>query len=151
MPEFTLNQPIETRDPQIEVTSGNAPLPIGRLRFQLVVVDDAGNESLPSTVEVIVADTARPTAVLDAPEKVGFGESFKLSGERSVDIGGQIATYRWMLIEAPTPPRGPTRPTDPVIRPTDPVVRPIDPVVRPINPVINPDLGGTVRRPTPPQ
>ncbi len=42
MVSFTLRQPIETREPKIEVDRG---LPPGIYRFSLVVTDDGGNES----------------------------------------------------------------------------------------------------------
>jgi hypothetical protein len=104
---FKVNVPIETTEPKIEVTVGpDSSLPKGRVRFQLVVVDDSGNESSPDTVDVIIQDTQRPTAVLDAPRAVEFGNSFTLLGDRSLDIGGRIVTYRWTLIEARERPRG---------------------------------------------
>jgi len=68
MPEFRAGQPVVTDTPEVEVTvAANAPLPAGRHRFQLVVEDDSGNISAPSITEVIVRDTQKPTAVLDAP------------------------------------------------------------------------------------
>jgi hypothetical protein len=99
MPQFVTNQPIETTEPEVEVTvNPQAPLPVGRHRFQLVVVDDSGNVSEPDVVEVIVKDTSRPTAVLQAPREVNFGQSFPLSGRQSSDIGGRIVRYRWTLL-----------------------------------------------------
>lgn len=102
MPEFLPNQPISTEDSKIEVTIGaNNPFKVGRHVFQLIVVDDAGNESLPDTQEVFVLDTERPTARLEIqPPRVQFGKSFALSGERSVDLGGgRIVKYIWTLVE----------------------------------------------------
>jgi hypothetical protein len=100
MPEFRTGEPIETVEPEIEVTATPArPLPVGRNRFQLVVVDDSGNVSAPATVEVIVRDTTNPTAVLDAPREIEFGRSFQLSGRRSSDIPpARIVSYRWTLL-----------------------------------------------------
>jgi hypothetical protein len=87
-------------EPSIEVTvSQEAPLPVGRHRFQLVVVDDSGNESAPSVAEVIVRDTQKPTAILDAPKVVDVGSSFQLSGARSSDIGGKIVRYIWTRLD----------------------------------------------------
>ncbi|HEY7319265.1 MAG TPA: hypothetical protein VIE89_16995 [Candidatus Binatia bacterium] len=99
MAQFVINQTIETAESEIEVTvNPQAPLPVGRQRFQLVVVDDSGNVSEPDVVEVIVKDTLKPTAVLQAPREVNFGQSFQLSGKQSSDIGGKIVRYRWTLL-----------------------------------------------------
>jgi len=100
MATFLPGQPIATSDASIEVTvSPASPLAPGRHRFQLVVVDDSGNESVPSIAEVVVIDDKRPTAVLDAPARVSFGASFRLSGARSTDLPpGRIHEFRWMLI-----------------------------------------------------
>ncbi len=100
MPEFRTGVPIETADPVVEVTvTPTSPLAAGRHQFQLVVVDDSGNASTPSVVEVIVRDTQKPTAVLDAPREVESGNSFQLSGRRSSDIPpGRIVSYRWTLL-----------------------------------------------------
>jgi len=100
MPEFRAGQPVVTDTPEVEVTvAPNAPLPAGRHRFQLVVADDSGNSSDPSVVEVIVRDTQKPTAVLDAPREVELGRSFQLSGRRSSDIGGRIVRYTWTRLD----------------------------------------------------
>ncbi len=89
MAEFTVNQDVATDQPVGEVTvSANKPLPIGRQRFRLVVVDDSGNKSAPDEVEVIIADQSAPTAVLNAPKVVGFGQKFNLDGSKSFDVGG---------------------------------------------------------------
>ncbi|MEM1143214.1 MAG: hypothetical protein AAGI88_11580 [Pseudomonadota bacterium] len=100
MARFRPNNPVTTDTPTVEVTiDSDQPLPIGRSRFRLTVTDDSGNESTPADVDVIIRDTQRPTAVLDAPTVVNYGESFTLSGERSTDIGGRIVRYRWELLE----------------------------------------------------
>ncbi len=102
MPQFVANQTIETPESEIEVTvNPQAPLPVGRHRFQLVVVDDSGNVSEPDVVEVIVKDASKPTAVLQAPREVNFGQSFQLTGKQSFDIGGRIVRYRWTLLPRP--------------------------------------------------
>jgi len=100
MATFVPGQTVATTDSSIEVTvSPTAPLAPGRHRFQLVVVDDSGNESEPTVAEVIVVDDKKPTAVLDAPARVSFGASFRLSGARSADLPpGRIREYRWLLI-----------------------------------------------------
>ena len=87
MAQFVANQTIETPESEIEVTvTPQAPLPVGRNRFQLVVVDDSGNVSEPDVVEVIVKDTSKPTAVLQAPREVNVGQSFQLTGKQSFDM-----------------------------------------------------------------
>jgi len=100
MATFVPGQTIATPDSSIEVTvSPTAPLTPGRHRFQLIVVDDSGNESEPTLAEVIVVDDKKPTAVIDAPARVSFGTSFKLSGARSADLPpGRIREFRWMLV-----------------------------------------------------
>ena len=93
MAEFVVNQDVETDVPNVEVTiNPDAPLPLGRHRFRLIVIDNSGNRSVPDEVDVIVADEENPTAVLEAPSTVAFGESFPLSGRRSVDAGGGVVT-----------------------------------------------------------
>jgi hypothetical protein len=100
MPEFRVGQSVVTDAPDVEVTvAPNAPLPVGRHRFQLVVADDSGNTSEPSITEVIVRDTQKPTAVLDAPREVELGRSFQLSGRRSSDVGGRIVRYTWTRLD----------------------------------------------------
>lgn len=101
MAEFTFGQTVETKEPVVEVTvNPDRPLPTGRHRFRLVVVDDSGNASLPSDVEVIIRDSELPTAVLDAEPQVEFGRSFKLAGDRSSDVApGKIVLYQWTLLD----------------------------------------------------
>ena len=100
MPEFRAGQPVVTNTPDVEVTvAANAPIPAGRHRFQLVVEDDSGNSSEPSITDVIVRDTQKPTAVIDAPREVELGRSFQLSGRRSTDVGGRIVKYTWTRLD----------------------------------------------------
>lgn len=101
MAEFIFGQTVETREPVVEVTIGpDQPLRPGRYRFRLTVMDEEKNVSEPSEVEVIVRDSQRPTAVLDAEPQVEFGQSFKLSGERSSDVApGKIVLYQWTLLD----------------------------------------------------
>ena len=100
MATFIPGQTIRTQDPTVEVTvTRNSPLPVGRHRFQLVVIDDSGNQSTPAIAEVIVIDNDLPTAVLDAPQTVSFGSSFTLSGTRSADLPpGRITAYEWVRL-----------------------------------------------------
>jgi hypothetical protein len=99
MPRFDINVPVETDQPNVMVEVDQAnPLRTGRHRFELVVTDDSGNASEPATVVVIVADRERPTAVLDGPDVVNFGQSFELSGKRSFDIGGTVRSFRFTYL-----------------------------------------------------
>jgi hypothetical protein len=99
--EFRIGTPIETTEPSIEVTvNPQNPLPIGSHRFQLVVVDDSGNPSESAEVRVIVRDSQNPTAVIDAPSQVEYGQSFPLSGRRSSDVPpGRVVRWIWTLME----------------------------------------------------
>lgn len=88
-------------DPIVKVTpSAASPLKPGLHVFQLVVVDDAQNESVPVRREVLVIDQTRPNASLTIlpSDRVPFGEPFTLSGEGSFDIGGSIREYRWTMV-----------------------------------------------------
>ncbi|MDP8568462.1 hypothetical protein [Methylophilus aquaticus] len=88
MAKFVPRQAIKTNTSSIEVTMDAAnPLHSGRHRFQLIVEDDSGNVSEPATVDVVVIDNKKPTALLDAPATVVFGRSFSLLGARSFDMG----------------------------------------------------------------
>jgi hypothetical protein len=99
MPELLPGQTKETDTPTFTVTvDPNNPLPAGTMQFQLVVVDDAQNESAPAQVVVHVIDNVRPTAILSAPAMVPVGQGFMLNGSQSTDIGGTIVTYRWTRV-----------------------------------------------------
>ncbi len=102
MAEFKPGEALTTEEAVIEVTqtTDNPTLTPGRHSFQLIVEDDAGNVSLPDVVEVIVRDTIRPTAVLDAPKTVQPGQSFFLNGKRSSDVApGRVVRFEWTLLE----------------------------------------------------
>ncbi len=100
MPEFNPGQTIETREAVVQVdASPEKPLPPGKMVFQLVVIDDKGQESAPVTADVYVIDNARPTAIMTAPSKVQAGQPFRLDGSRSTDVDGQVVRYRWTRIE----------------------------------------------------
>lgn len=92
----------ETADGKIEVTVTAAnPIKVGTHRFQLVVVDNDGNESEPSIAEVLVTDLQRPTAKLEIqPKSVEFGKSFVLVGTGSSDVGsGTIKRFIWTRLD----------------------------------------------------
>jgi hypothetical protein len=101
MANFVIGTPLETTDPAVECTVTPAsPLTVGRHRFQLEVIDDSGNRSLPDAVEVIVKDTKLPTAVLKMPTQVEFGQSFTLDGRGSSDVlPGRLAKFIWTRLE----------------------------------------------------
>lgn len=99
MPKLDINVPLETDQPTIVVeVDPLRPLPRGRHSFQLEVVDDSGNVSLPDVLQVIVADRERPTAVLQGPQVVDLGKPFEVNGAKSFDIGGQITGYRFTYL-----------------------------------------------------
>jgi hypothetical protein len=101
MANFVVGIPQEISQPSIEVTvNAQTPLPVGRHRFQLVVVDDGGNRSLPDTVEVLVKDSTNPTAVLKIPSQVEFGQSFLLDGRASSDVApGKVVKFIWTMLD----------------------------------------------------
>lgn len=100
MPKFTVNIPVATAAPSVVVeVDPQAPMAAGRHRFSLVVTDDSGNESAPDTIDVIVADRDRPTAVLQGPDVASAGKEFTLNGARSFDTGGgTIKTWRFTYL-----------------------------------------------------
>jgi|GraSoiStandDraft_4_1057263.scaffolds.fasta_scaffold283536_3 hypothetical protein len=109
MVKFVANTPVVQPDAQVKVdASATAPLPLGANRFQLIVVDDAGNESEPAFIDIIVRDKEKPTAVLQlvnadgrviSPAEVAFGQSFTLSAAKSSDVApGKVVEFRFTLI-----------------------------------------------------
>jgi hypothetical protein len=58
MPQFRPNQTHVTTEPVIQVDAGLVP---GTYRFQLIVVDDAGNRSAPAVQTVQITGLVRPT------------------------------------------------------------------------------------------
>ena len=127
MPVFALNQPIVTDQPTVQVTvDANNTLAVGTHTFELIVTDDSGNVSKPARVEIVVRDTQAPTAVIDAPSQVEFGNPFDLSGVRSSDPApGRVVSFTWTLVDNPSRP--------PIFDPTGPVIfDPTRPVVGPV-------------------
>jgi len=107
MATFKPNVPVVQKDPvvSVDVTAAN-PLPVGKHTFILTVVDDSGNESDKVSIDIIVKDTDRPTAVLDLVDKAGniltdftiaSGASFILSAARSKDATGAVKEYRFTM------------------------------------------------------
>lgn len=101
---------ITASEPLLEImATASTPLPVGKQVFQLIVTDNAGNSSTPTTVSVLVMDRSKPTAVIDllredgsrvydATLRVPYGKPFKLTGDRSSDLGGNVTSWRWTLL-----------------------------------------------------
>ena len=100
MAKFVINADVVTDIPKVEVTlSPESPLALGRHRFRLIVVDDSGNKSVPDEVVILVADQENPTAVINGPSVVAFGNSFGLDGSKSFDVGGgKISQFVWTYL-----------------------------------------------------
>ena len=82
---------VQAAEPKLDVVAtATNPLKVGKHVFRLVVRDDAGNDSDPALVTIIVVDTERPTAVVDV---------MLATGERSADIGGKVALWQWELLQ----------------------------------------------------
>lgn len=103
-PDLQVNVPVEAKAPDSVFTiivDPTNPLKTGTYVFQLQVVDDAKNTSNPTSVKIVVVDDQAPNAVIDAPDRVGFGRGFTLSGKRSFDVGGSVEKFIWTLIQTP--------------------------------------------------
>jgi hypothetical protein len=92
---------VSTEDAKLKVNvNGGESLPVGQHTFELVVTDESGSESAPAQVRIIVQDTTPPTAVLQAPTRIGVGESFELDASRSKDAPpGNIIRYERRKVE----------------------------------------------------
>jgi len=102
MANFQVGTRLTTNESSVEVTvSPAAPIAPGVHHFQLVVVDEAGNQSDPSTVAVVVRDSVKPTAVITAaPSQVDPGQSFRLDGSKSSDVPpGKVVSYIWTMVD----------------------------------------------------
>ncbi len=87
-------QPIfVTSDPTFDAPG----LGVGVYQVTLVVVDDSGNESAPTSVQIHVVDTSNPTAVLDGPGSVVTGTAIHFTAFKSFDVGGSVVQYRWTV------------------------------------------------------
>ena len=100
MPQFVPGPPIETETPSnrgnCHPRQASAAL---ATPISAVVTGDAGNVSTPALVEVVVRDSQKPTAVLDAPRLAEAEQSFEVSGSRSTDTAlGRILRYQWMML-----------------------------------------------------
>jgi hypothetical protein len=101
MAEFKIGVPVETDTPTIEVTVDQAaPLAVGTHVFQLIVLDDSKNASVPTAVKVTIRDSILPTAILNAPSQVEFGQSFVLDARKSSDVPpGKVVRYVYTLMD----------------------------------------------------
>ena len=95
-----------TRGRAAEVTTTSFPVPAdarnplkpGNHVFELVAVDEAGNESKPArtTVTVNAVDSTPPVAAIAGPREITEGDALTLDASRSRDAaGGTIEVYRW--------------------------------------------------------
>jgi hypothetical protein len=99
---FQVGTRVETTDNVVEVTVTPAtPIAPGTHHFQLIVVDEAGNQSDPAVVPVVVLDDIKPTAVLSIePTQVHPGESFRLNGSKSSDVPpGRVVKFIWTMLD----------------------------------------------------
>jgi hypothetical protein len=91
---FTVNKPVDTTTPTVEVNIPNlAPGTV--CTFQLNVIDELGQESAP--VQVTVEIQGLPVARVTAPKTAAAGKTFTLDGAGSTPQG-QIKSYRWTLL-----------------------------------------------------
>jgi hypothetical protein len=100
MATFTIGTDIVTSDSFVTVDATlDTPLPKGQHTFQLVVVDDDGLQSDPVTVDIVVRDDRKPTAVLAAPVTVPFGQTFRIDGSKSSDLPpGKVVKFVWTML-----------------------------------------------------
>jgi hypothetical protein len=75
-------------------------LPSGTHVFQLVVVDEDGNQSDPVTAQIVIKDTQKPTAVINVtPTQVQPGQVFTLDGSKSSDVApGKVVSFIWTMV-----------------------------------------------------
>jgi hypothetical protein len=112
MTQFVKNVPVYQGDPQTPLeVMGDPPWTGGASRLQLIVVDDAGNQSDPVFVDISVKQRPQPTAKLAlvdgdgnpiTPVQVPFGASFTLSAAGSAAVApANLVEYRFTLVKAP--------------------------------------------------
>ncbi len=100
MAVFKIGEPVTTEESFVDVEStADAPLLPGSYVFELVVVDDAGNQSPPARATVTITDPG-PNAVVQAPKRVPSGEKFRLDGSKSSDVPpGKVVKYVWTMTQ----------------------------------------------------
>jgi hypothetical protein len=97
MAVFQVGQSVTTQTATVTVdVTAAAPIPVGVHNFQLVVVDDAGNQSDPVAKPVTIF--VKPTAVLSVPAEALQGQSFTLDGSKSSQVPpGKIVKFIWTM------------------------------------------------------
>jgi hypothetical protein len=100
MPVFKVGASQTTTTGTVEVTvTPTAPLPPGTHRFQLVVVDDSGNQSDPVTTDVVIKDTIKPVAQIKPVDTIQPGQTFSLDGSGSTDtLPGKVVQWIWTML-----------------------------------------------------
>ena len=112
MTQFVKNVPVYQGEPQTPLeVMGEPPWTGGTGRLQLIVVDDAGNQSDPVFVDVTVRQRPQPRAALALVDgqgkpiksaQVPAGASFTLSAAGSASVApAKLAQYRFTLVKAP--------------------------------------------------
>jgi len=102
-------------DPTVTIAITAAPAAGQTLRFSLIVVDSNGIQSQPAFVDVPVV--ALPVAVIRPVAAVAAGSSIVLDASPSTPKG-QISSFKWQLVAAPS---GPLNPGGIVIPPLGPI------------------------------
>ena len=93
---FTVNKPVDTTTASVEANIPNlAPGTV--CTFQLIVIDELGQESAP--VQATVEIQGLPVAKITAPKNAPAGKTFTLDGAGSTPQG-QIKSFRWTLLSA---------------------------------------------------
>jgi hypothetical protein len=105
--KVTTKTPDGKPDPVLTIAA-SAALKLGRHDFELVVTDDAGNDSSPLRVTILVVDTQRPNAVVNVLDERGQPlednrvprkTNFILDASKSFDPNdGTITGYLWRYI-----------------------------------------------------
>jgi hypothetical protein len=87
---------------------GSTTIPAAAGTYAVVATVTAANYSgsasgtLTITQGTPVIILANPTAVLDVPATVNYGQSFTLTGSRSSAVGGTIVSYIWTALDSDT-------------------------------------------------
>jgi hypothetical protein len=88
---------VSTTESSFTFKATTYPLAAGLHEVSLVVVDDAGQSSIPDVFRVQVGDSVAPTAVLSGPASIAEGDDLPMDGSQSIDPVGRIVGYEWTL------------------------------------------------------